>query len=107
MSKKFISMLALATFIAGLVLSLSPVTTHAKAQPGRVEGILTAVNTTAMTATIARRNGTAVTVSVTASTKIERNNRHVKLSELKIGDHAQARFDPATMVASKLESVGP
>ncbi len=107
MKKKFMSMLALAAFVAVLGLSLSPATTHAaKAKAGRVEGTLSAVDTTAMTATITRHNGTMVTVSVTASTRIERNERRVQLSALKIGDHAEARYNPATMVATKLESVG-
>lgn len=108
MFKKLISTLALAAVVAAFALSLSPSTTHAaKARPGRVEGTLTAVNTTNMTATITRRNSTAVTVFITPATKIERNDEHVPLSALKVGDHAQARFNPATMAASKLESVGP
>ncbi len=108
MFKKLISTLALTAFVAAFALSLSPATTHAaKARPGRVEGTLTAVDAKAMTATITRRNGTAVTVFITPATKIERNNIHVPLSALKIGDHAQARFNPATMAATKLESVGP
>lgn len=108
MKKKFMTMLALAAFVAVLGLSLVPGTTHAaKAKGGRIEGTLTAVDTVNMTATITRRNGTAVTVSVTASTKIERNEQHVQLSALKIGDHAEAQYNPATKVASKLESVGP
>jgi hypothetical protein len=107
MLKKIMAMLALATFVAAFALGSSPATTHAKARAGRAEGTLTAVDTARMTATITRRNGTTVTVSVTLATKIERNGEHVPFSALKIGDHAQARFNPATMTATKLESVGP
>lgn len=72
---------------------------------GRVEGTLTALG--ASSVTITPRNGNAVTVQVTGSTKIERNGRHVPFTALKVGDRAEARFDPATGVATKVESVGP
>jgi len=109
MSKKLFSVIALAAIVAGLVLTFSPATTLAKGKnkTGRVEGTLTAINMTARTATITTKGGTAVTVSVTAATKIERNGRHARLSDLKIGDRAQSRFNPSSMVATKLESVGP
>lgn len=109
MSKKLFSMIALAAIVAGLVLSMSPAVTHAKGKnkAGRVEGTLTALDTVAMTASITQHNGTVVTVSITATTKIERNEHHARLSALHIGDRAEARFSPATMIATKLESVGP
>ncbi len=108
MFKKLAFTLALAAFVATLVLTFSPGTTQAATvKGGRVQGTLTAVSLDGKTASITRLNGTTVTISVNAATKIERNGRRVPLSALKVGDRAQARFNPTTMIATKLESVGP
>jgi hypothetical protein len=71
----------------------------------RVEGTLTAK--TATTVTITRLSGSSVTVSVNGSTNIERNDIHTTLAGLRIGDRAEARYDPTTLLATKVESVGP
>jgi hypothetical protein len=68
----------------------------------RVEGMVTAVDTIAGTVTI----GTRV-VQTDSSTKIERNDAHVRLSAIQIGDKGQARIPAGSVVASKLEAEGP
>lgn len=72
---------------------------------GKVEGTITAVS--ASSVTIRARSGGQVTVGVTATTKIERNDRHVSLSAFKVGDRGEAVFNSTTRVASKVEAVGP
>jgi hypothetical protein len=73
----------------------------------RVQGTITAVDVDAGTVTITTQNGTAVTVTVDANTKIERNGQETTLDALQIGDRGQARYDPATGIASKVEATGP
>jgi hypothetical protein len=78
-----------------------------RATETRVEGTLTAVNLGASSVNIRRLNGTVVTVVVSATTKIERNDVEVALNALRVGDRAQARILIATGVTRKLESTGP
>ncbi len=68
----------------------------------KVEGLITAVDTTAGTVTI----GTRV-IQTDSSTKIERNDAHVRLSAIQVGDKGEARFRSGSGVASKLEAEGP
>ena len=68
----------------------------------RVEGLITAVDTTAGTVTI----GTRV-IQTDSLTKIERNDAHVRLSAIQVGDKGQARIPAGSAVASKLEAEGP
>lgn len=76
------------------------------AKGGKIEGTLTAVDLGASTITITPLGGSPVMLSVTTTTKVERNELHVSLSDLKVGDAAEARFDAATMNASKVETSG-
>ena len=47
-----------------------------------------------------------VTVGVSSATKLERNGARVSLSAFRVGDKAQAIYDPTTNLASKVEAVG-
>lgn len=77
---------------------------HDGESDGKVEGLITAVGTDSVT--ITTESGKAVTVNVTANTKLERNDQHVTLDAFKVGDTAEAKFDPATFEAFKIEAVG-
>jgi hypothetical protein len=72
----------------------------------RAEGTISAVNVAAGTVSIRTQSGAVVTVSTTATTKIERNGVAVKLSAFKVGDRGQARY-AAGGVATKVEATGP
>jgi hypothetical protein len=76
-----------------------------KKPAGKVEGTITAIGATSVT--IRARSGATTTVQVTATTKIERNDRHVSLSAFQVGDRGEALFNPANRVATKVEAVGP
>ncbi|HZQ11082.1 MAG TPA: DUF5666 domain-containing protein [Anaerolineae bacterium] len=76
----------------------------AKVKLGKVEGQVTAVDLGASSVTIQPKNGAAVTVFADASTKIERNDQHATLADIQVGDHAEAKFDPQTFLASKIEA---
>src|SRR5262245_26065374 len=55
----------------------------------------------------AQQRRVPVTVLAVVGTKIEWNGRRVTLVGLRLGDRAQARYNPAYSVASQIESVGP
>ncbi|MBP6771769.1 MAG: hypothetical protein KA154_02155 [Gemmatimonadaceae bacterium] len=65
----------------------------------KLEGTVTAVGTSSVTI------GSRV-VLVDANTKIERNDLHVSLSAIKVGDRGQARIAAGATVAYKVESTG-
>lgn len=77
----------------------------ASSAQAKVEGTITVIG--ANTVIITNRAGVNTTVGVDATTKVERNDRRVSLSAFKAGDRGQALFNPATMVASKVEATGP
>ncbi|MFT3883640.1 MAG: DUF5666 domain-containing protein [Gemmatales bacterium] len=79
-----------------------------KPKPGssaNVEGTITAVGASSIT--ITKRNGSSVTVGVDATTKIERNDRHVAFSSILVGDRGEAKYNPTTLLAGKVEATGP
>lgn len=69
---------------------------------GKVEGTLVSVASNGVV--IKKQGGTLVSVGVTAATKVELNGVRVPVTSLPIGSRAQALFDPATMIASKVEA---
>lgn len=73
---------------------------------GRLEGTISAVDIAKKSLTIVNARGTAINVFGNSATKIERNGFHVTLSQFKIGDRGQARFNPTTMIATKMEATG-
>lgn len=77
------------------------------AKAGKVEGEITAVDLTAGTVTIQPQGGDPVTVIITDDTKLERNDEHADLGEFAVGDLAQAKYDPLTKEAYKLEATAP
>lgn len=77
-----------------------------RAKSAKVEGTLTMVDLAANTVTITPLGGTPVVLNVTPATKIERNEIHVTLGQLVVGDAAEAKFDATTMNASKIETTG-
>jgi hypothetical protein len=70
----------------------------------KIEGTITGVGPTSVT--IRPRAGAVRTIIVNAATKVERNDRHVRLAAFKVGDRGEALFDPTTMIGSKVEAVG-
>jgi type 1 fimbria pilin len=72
----------------------------------KVEGTVTAVEPSVGTLTITTKGGVEVKLSVTATTKIERNDRKSALASFKIGDRGQAIYAPGG-AASKVEATGP
>lgn len=73
-----------------------------KGKTGKVEGVLVSVTDTGVT--IRTIKGDLVSVTADANTKVELNDMEVSLSALTVGNRAEAKFDPATMVATKIES---
>jgi len=72
----------------------------------RVEGTIVAVDLALGTVTIRTQAGEFVPAMTNSSTKIERNGFHATLSSFQIGDRGQARFNPGTLLAYKVEATG-
>jgi hypothetical protein len=70
----------------------------------KVEGVITALGPSSVTISSGRQ---VVTVGVSSATKLERNGARVPLSAFRVGDKAQAIYDPKTNLASKVEAVSP
>jgi len=69
-----------------------------------LEGTVAAVDTTAGTITITPKKGGAdVTLFVDATTFIKRNGAAATLADVLVGDKVEAKYNAATMLASKLE----
>jgi hypothetical protein len=95
--------LALAAVVALGLLSQAEAAKGKSPKPaGKVEGVLEAVSDSGVV--IRKQNGTLVTLQVTATTKVELNDVRVPVTSLPLGSRTQALYDPATMVASKVES---
>ena len=77
----------------------TPVDSRGRGDSLRVEGTITAVDTTEGTVTI----GTRV-IQTNAQTRIERNDVHVPLSAIQVGDRGEARIPGGSMFASRLEA---
>lgn len=88
------------TLIAKRIQAKSP-------KAAKVEGTITAVDLTANTVTIQTEGGDLVTVIVTDTTRLERNDEEAELSAFAVGDQAEAKYNPVTMEAAKLEATGP
>lgn len=90
-----------------VLLSLLALTTPAMADgpQGKVKGTIAAVDPAAGTVTITPKNGGAdVTLNVDASTFIRRGGMPATLTDLQVGDRVKAKYDPATMLASRIDA---
>ena len=75
------------------------------AREPRLEGILVSVSSP--TVTIRLKNGTSRSITITGTTKIERNGRTASLAAFRTGDRVQARFTANGSAVVKFEGVGP
>lgn len=109
---KFMRLLPL-TLLAlfALTLSLSPTNALAKKNhsKSKVQGTITAIDTTAGTVTILNaKTNTPVTVTVDSSTRIRHDRtKHATLADLVVGDRAKAKFNADTMLAKRIRASGP
>ena len=75
-------------------------------EEGYAEGPITAIDPVAGTITI-DCYGSPVTLFVTASTKIEKNDAPAVFSDLQIGDDGMAEYNTTTMIAKEIEVESP
>lgn len=75
------------------------------AKAPRLEGILVSVSSPSVT--IRLQNRATQTITIVATTKIERNGRAASLAAFKSGDRVQARFAANGSSVVKFEGVGP
>jgi preprotein translocase subunit YajC len=76
----------------------------AEQHQAEVEGRVDAVDAAAMTVAILPEHGAEVTLHADAATRISRNGAAATLADLRVGDRADARYDAATFVASRIEA---
>ena len=69
---------------------------------GKAEGTLDGVAANGVI--IRTKSGSLVSLGVNASTKVELNGVKVPVTSLPVGSRTQALYDPATMIATKVES---
>ncbi|MCI0447489.1 DUF5666 domain-containing protein [bacterium] len=77
---------------------------ESECQEGEVKGTITDVNLTDSTITLLTESGNSVTLLVTADTVIEREDEPAVLSDLQVGDSAEAEFNTETMIATFIEA---
>jgi hypothetical protein len=100
------SRLVLSLAILGVALAFAPGKIEA-ANIAKAEGKITAINLSASTVTFATLSGKTLTVTATSKTLVERNNQHVALSALKVGDTGDVVFNTQSMSAYKIDVKGP
>ena len=97
-----------------LTLNAFSIESEDEEEDAEIEGTITAIDAVSCTVvatppvlcsiTITKTDGTAVTLFVDASTKIERNDiEGLFLTDLQIGDPVEAEYNTATMVAKEIE----
>ena len=78
------------------------VASRVDATSAKIEGTVTAVDAVANTITIDSPKSGVVTISATSDTKIEYNGEEATLADFLVGDHAGAKYNPETLVASRI-----
>jgi len=100
MIKKIIHILTVVLVVFGMLATATPAL--AKNDTGKVAGVIAAIDTTASIITITPKSGADVVSTMDSGTIIRRNTRLVTLADLQVGDKVDARYDPATLIASKV-----
>ncbi|MBI5942958.1 MAG: hypothetical protein HY864_01205 [Chloroflexi bacterium] len=70
---------------------------------GEVRGVISAIGSATVTITPSK-GGADVTLMVDSSTRYERGRTHITLADLMVGDRVEAKYNPTTMLASKIET---
>ncbi len=77
---------------------------EAEEHPAEVEGRISAVDAGAGTVSILPGRGTEVVLHTDAATRISRNGAAATLADLRAGDKVEARYAPASLLASRIEA---
>jgi len=77
---------------------------QAKSPVAKVNGTITAVDLDAGSVTIQPDEGDPVTLLVTEDTALNRNDEPATLSDFVVGDNANAKYDPLTMIAKRINA---
>jgi hypothetical protein len=93
-------------FIALLLLFVPALASEVKAEDARVRGTIRAVDLHNQTVAIHPRRGATVILNVNERTEITRNGEPARLSDLQVGDSAEAGYDTRTLLASQIVARG-
>ena len=107
MYKKLVNIITITVMAFGMLFAASPAfaSNGSDDSGGEVKGILAAVDAAAGTVTITPMLGGAdIVLTTDASTYIERNDIVVTLAGLIVGETVEAKYDEATLLASKIET---
>jgi hypothetical protein len=92
--------------IALLLLFVPALASEVKAEDARVQGTIRAVDLSNQTVAIHPRRGATVILNVNERTEIARNGEPARLSDLQVGDSAEAGYDTRTLLASQIVARG-
>jgi hypothetical protein len=103
MTKRIAYFITTMLVVFGMLASASPALAHGHGS--ELKGTIAAVDTVASTVTVTPKNGgTDITLNVDASTMIKRDGKPATLADLQPGDIVEAKYDPATMLASRIQA---
>ncbi len=104
MKIKIMNLLIAALLAFSVLMTASPVSAHWWGAD--LKGLISAVDTGASTLTVTPKwGGSDVTFNVDSSTVITRLHQPASLADLQPGDRVDVRYDPSTMLASRITAV--
>lgn len=93
-------------FIALLLMLVPALASEVKAEDARVRGTIRAVDVNNQTVAIQPERGAAVVLNTNERTAITRNGEPARLSDLQVGDSAEAGYNARTLLASQIAARG-
>ena len=104
MKIKFANLMIAALLVFGALAVARPVSACYNERT-ELNGVISAIDTGANTLTITPKAGGAdVVLKVDSTTVITRLFKKVSLADLQVGDRVEVRYDPSTMLASRIEA---
>ncbi|HMD90849.1 MAG TPA: DUF5666 domain-containing protein [Anaerolineaceae bacterium] len=105
MKNKFANLLIVTLLVFGALMITQPVSAHSDYNGSELNGVISAVNTGANTLSITPKGGGPdVTLNVDSSTVITRFHHSASLADLLVGDRVSANYNPATLLASRIDA---
>jgi hypothetical protein len=103
MKNKFTNLLIVALLVFGALTAASPVSAHSDG--AELTGVISAIDTSVSTLSVTpKTGGTDVVFKVDSSTVITRLYHTATLADLQVGDRVEVKYDPSTMLASRIEA---
>jgi len=103
MRNKSMNLLIAALLVIGVLMAAGPVSAHSDGT--ELHGLIAAIDGGAGTLTVTpQKGGSDVTLKVDGSTVITRLFHPAALTDLQVGDRVEVKYDPTTLLASRIEA---